>query len=135
MNRNKTEMKQSKSRGNMASSKVKNASNNEEKVSQVQQQELYQKSLWEICELLATMNNAQDVSDFFECLFTKPELKDFSKRWSLVKELYSGTTQREIAKKFGISLCNITRGSKELRKENSAFRKALQMLKDGKVKK
>lgn len=119
----------------MASSKVKTASNDSEKVSQVQQQELYRKSLWEICELLATMDNAQDVFDFFDCLFTKPELKDFSKRWSLVKELDSGTTQREIAKKFGISLCNITRGSRELRKENSAFRKALLMLKEGKIKK
>ncbi len=119
----------------MSSSKAKNASNDSEKVSQVQQQELYRESLWEICELLATMNNSQDVFDFFECLFTKPELKDFSKRWALVKELDSGTTQREIAKKFGISLCNITRGSRELRKENSAFRKALLMLKEGKVKK
>ena len=41
------------------------------------------------------------------------------------KEIDAGVTQREIAKKYNMSLCKITRGSKELRKENSAFRKML----------
>ena len=58
----------------------------------------------------------------------KSELKDFSNRWHLVKELEAGTTQREIAKKYNMSLCNITRGSKELKKEDSAFRKVLNIL-------
>lgn len=86
-------------------------------------------ALKEICVLLSKIDDEKLIYDFFGCLFTKAELKDFSNRWHLVKELDAGTTQREIARKYGMSLCNITRGSKELKKENSAFRKVLSLLK------
>ena len=84
----------------------------------------------EICSVLARIQDKKLISDFFGCLFTAAELKDFSNRWHLVKELDAGTTQREIAKKYGMSLCNITRGSREMKKEDSAFRKVLDMLAD-----
>ena len=67
--------------------------------------------------------------DFIEWLFTPAERKDIANRWLLVKEIDKGTTQREIARKFGMSLCKITRGSKELSKPDSAFRKVLDTLK------
>jgi len=65
------------------------------------------------------------MEDFFRCLFTLAELTDMAKRWLLVKEIDKGTTQREIAKKYRLSLCKITRGSKELKKDYSAFRRLL----------
>ena len=83
----------------------------------------------EICELLASVDDEKLIQDFFQCLFTKTELKGFSNRWHLVKELDAGTTQREIAKKYGMSLCSITRGSRELKQENSAFSRMLDILK------
>ena len=79
----------------------------------------------ELCSLIAGVNDAAFLKEFFDCLFTPAERKDFSERWLLVKEIDAGVTQREIAKKYNMSLCKITRGSKELRKENSAFRKML----------
>ncbi|WP_294428096.1 Trp family transcriptional regulator [uncultured Treponema sp.] len=82
-------------------------------------------SLREMCNLLSKNNDASFIYDFFGCLFTPAELNDFAKRWLLVREIDKGTTQREIAKKFHISLCKITRGSRELKKEDSAFRKLL----------
>ncbi len=82
-------------------------------------------SLREICKLLAKNGSSDFIYDFFGCLFTPAEMNDFAKRWLLVKEIDKGTTQREIAKKFHISLCKITRGSRELKKEESAFRKLL----------
>ena len=82
----------------------------------------------EICGLLAQINDKKLIYEFFGCLFTAAELKDFSNRWHLVKELDAGTTQREIAKKYNMSLCNITRGSRELKKEDSAFKKILSLL-------
>ena len=85
---------------------------------------LTKETLHELCEI-CTSNDSELIYDFFECLFSKAELKDISNRWLLVKEIDKGTTQREIAKKFSMSLCKITRGSKELNKENSAFRKIL----------
>ena len=84
----------------------------------------------EICTLLAGITDENLIYDFFGCLFTKAELKDFANRWHLVKELDAGTTQREIARKYSMSLCNITRGSKELKKEGSAFRTVLEILKE-----
>ncbi len=82
-------------------------------------------ALREMCNLLAKNGNPDFIYDFFGCLFTPAEMNDFAKRWLLVREIDKGTTQREIAKKFHISLCKITRGSRELKKEDSAFRKLL----------
>lgn len=92
------------------------------------QDEQKKDAIAELSGLLSRIDDASLIYDFFGCLFTKAELKDFSNRWHLVKELNAGTTQREIAKKYNMSLCNITRGSRELKKENSAFRRVLLLL-------
>lgn len=80
----------------------------------------------ELCRLIAQTADEAFLKDFFTCLFTEAERIDFARRWLLVKEIHNGTAQREIAKKFNMSLCRITRGSKELHKENSAFLKMLE---------
>ena len=82
-------------------------------------------ALREMCKLLSKNSDADFIYEFFGCLFTPAEMNDFAKRWLLVREIDEGTTQRDIAKKFHISLCKITRGSRELKKEDSAFRKLL----------
>lgn len=94
--------------------------------------ELQETSIKEICKLLAKVNDEQLIYDYFGCLFTPAELKDFANRWCLVKELAAGTTQREIAKKYSMSLCNITRGSREMKKSDSAFKKMLALLEESK---
>lgn len=83
-------------------------------------------SFSEICKILSQCKSPDEAEEFLSCLCTPAEREDFSKRWLSVKELYKGTPQREIAKKFNMSLCKITRGSRELRKENSAFKKILE---------
>lgn len=93
-------------------------------------EEFVNETIKELCHLIIQSNDEAFLNDFFTCLFTKPELKDIANRWLLVKEIDAGTTQREIAKNFSMSLCKITRGSKELNKQNSAFRKMLEMLKN-----
>lgn len=92
--------------------------------------ELVDKSIRELCKLILKSNDEEFIYSFFVCLFTKPELKDIASRWLLVKEIDKGTTQREIAKEFSMSLCKITRGSRELQKDDSAFRKMLEMSKN-----
>jgi TrpR family transcriptional regulator, trp operon repressor len=91
-------------------------------------EEMLNGSFDELCRLLAGIDDEQFIHDFFVCLFTPAERKDFANRWLLVKEIDNGTTQREIARKFGMSLCKITRGSRELNKKDSAFRKMLERL-------
>ena len=84
-----------------------------------------EKALSEIYHVLAGMHDEVFIKYFFGCLFTPVELHDVAKRWLLVKEIDRGTPQREIARMFNMSLCKITRGSRELKKKDSAFRKVL----------
>lgn len=88
-------------------------------------EKLTDQGLHELCSIFADMKDEQLLEEFFCCLFTPSERKDIANRWLLVKEIDKGTTQRNIAKMFGMSLCKITRGSKELKKPDSAFRKIL----------
>lgn len=100
-------------------------SNNEEKLETKEPSaEIFEQTKDELCRII-TSNDEQLVKDFCECLFTPAEIKDIVNRWLLVKEIDKGTTQRDIAKNFGMSLCKITRGSKELNKKDSAFRRVL----------
>lgn len=86
----------------------------------------------ELCELIARTDDVAFLKDFLTCLLTKAEMYDLANRWLLVKEIDKGTTQRDIAQQFNMSLCKITRGSRELKKENSAFRRMLDIQKQGK---
>ena len=89
-------------------------------------------ALTEICTILSQNNSPDFILNFFNCLFTPSEMKNIATRWILVQEIDKGTTQREIAKKLHVSLCRITRGSRELKKDESAFRKLLDKLKEEK---
>ncbi|PKL06303.1 MAG: transcriptional regulator [Spirochaetae bacterium HGW-Spirochaetae-9] len=65
------------------------------------------------------------IEEFLYTLLTPAEADEMAKRWALVKELSKGMAQRKIAEELGLSLCKITRGSRELKKEGSAFRALL----------
>ena len=84
------------------------------------------KPLKELLGIIAKTDDPKELQDFFEELFTPRELQDLGLRWQLLKELFQGETQRAIASRHRISLCKITRGSKILKKENSASLKILQ---------
>lgn len=79
----------------------------------------------ELLEVILSIDNLDDLNRFFEDIFTPAELDDISLRWKLLKDLHKGLTQRKIAEKYGISLCKITRGSKILKKSDSAILKVL----------
>ncbi|HPN10625.1 MAG TPA: Trp family transcriptional regulator, partial [Spirochaetota bacterium] len=48
----------------------------------------------------------------------------------LVKLLHEGMSQRKIAERLGLSLCKITRGSRELKKSRSPFKAMLEKLQE-----
>lgn len=80
----------------------------------------------ELVRLFTAMDDEQKMSRLFDELFTERELNDLAMRWQLLKELYQGMTQRDIASKHKISLCKITRGSKILKSENSVIHELLE---------
>jgi TrpR family trp operon transcriptional repressor len=83
-------------------------------------------NLAELARLLSKARESTLIEDFLRCLLTPAEIADIAGRWALVKALQKKQSQREIAKDLGVSLCKITRGSRELKKPDSAFVRMLE---------
>ena len=81
----------------------------------------------EIIEVFVKTSTTSEMRTLFNDMFTEREKYDFALRWRLMKDLYEGKSQREIARDLGISLCKITRGSKLLKQEGSQM---MQILKE-----
>jgi TrpR family trp operon transcriptional repressor len=94
-----------------------------------EKRELDTASLREMSAALAKAKTPDLIYDFFECLLTPAERSHVAERWLLVREIANGTSQRDIAKMFGMSLCKITRGSREFKKEGSAFKRMFALVK------
>jgi TrpR family transcriptional regulator, trp operon repressor len=83
------------------------------------------RGLNEIAEALGAIGDAVLIRRFLESLLTPREREEIAGRWELVKLLERGESQRHVAKRLGMSLCKITRGSRELKKKDSAFKAVL----------
>jgi TrpR family trp operon transcriptional repressor len=79
----------------------------------------------DLARALAKTHDSSLINEFLRCLLTPAEIADIAGRWALVKALQHKTPQREIARDLGVSLCKITRGSRELKKPESAFQRML----------
>lgn len=82
-------------------------------------------NLEDLIKIFANTADEAQMHKLFEEVFTPSEQKDFALRWNLMKDLYRGIPQREIAANHGISLCKITRGSKILKQKDSYCRRIL----------
>ena len=78
-------------------------------------------ALREMSTTLGHTDDADLIEDFLCSILTPSEQATIAARWELVKLIDQGVSQRKISGMLGLSLCKITRGSKELKKENSAF--------------
>ena len=84
-----------------------------------------EENLLELAAALAQTKDALLIKDFLRRLLTPQETADIAARWALVKALEQKTPQREIARTLGLSLCKITRGSREMKNPDQAFQKML----------
>jgi len=75
----------------------------------------------ELAEALARADDPRLIKSFLESLLTENEVTDISSRWTLVRLIARGMSQRTISRELGLSLCKITRGSRELKKDDSPF--------------
>lgn len=87
-------------------------------------------ALDELSTALTKLDDKELMEEFLRCILTESEIGGVTSRWTLVRRIKDGHTQRAIAKDLGLSLCKITRGSKELKKENSAFKKVIELYED-----
>ena len=79
-----------------------------------------------LAEVLLGIRDKGFMVRFLQEILTPAEIDTLVLRWELVKLLYKGVPQRQISQRLGISLCKITRGSREMKKEGSAIREVLQ---------
>lgn len=80
-------------------------------------------ALDELAAVLAGTSDQKLIKDFLLSILTENEAGEIASRWALVRLIDDGMSQRRIARSLGLSLCKITRGSRELKKRNSAFRR------------
>ncbi|MEI8094976.1 MAG: Trp family transcriptional regulator [Spirochaetales bacterium] len=88
---------------------------------------LLEGSFDELTRVLTASGDPQLVKAFLTSLLTPSERLDIAARWELVNRINLGETQRQVASELGVSLCKITRGSKELKKPDSAFKAMLRL--------
>lgn len=81
----------------------------------------------ELARILAKTTNPRAMGALLEDLLTPSEYSDIAKRLQIVRHLEKGIPQREIAKKLGISIAKVTRGSRAIYDSRGGFTKALAM--------
>jgi len=69
----------------------------------------------ELVKTVLSFKTKKELHDFFEGIFTPQELLEIPVRLQIVKLLQKGVTQHEIAKKLGVGVATVTRGSRELK--------------------
>lgn len=79
----------------------------------------------DIINVFAATTDEEDMKALFDDMFTDSERRDLVNRWLLMKDIYQGKPQRQIASDRSLSLCKITRGSRMLKKENGFMRRLL----------
>ena len=88
------------------------------------------KALKELADVLADTRGSAAMQGMLEALLTPRERSRLALRWRLVCLLTAGVHQRTIARQLGISLCNITRGSRELKRRPVFRQKVSQFVRD-----
>jgi len=83
----------------------------------------------EISQILSKIDSNKTIEEFLFSILTPNEVKNISSRWEIVKRIEKGLSQRKIATDLHLSLCKITRGSRELKKSNSVLKMILRRYK------
>ena len=67
-----------------------------------------------------------EIEIFLGQILTDAEMKKIQSRWEIMRLLHEGLPQRAIASQLSLSLCNVTRGSRELKRPDSVLAKILE---------
>ena len=80
----------------------------------------------ELAGIFARITDVKTMRDFMEEILTEAERKKLDLRWSVLQEIHNGTPQREIASRYGMSLCKVSRGSRIIKKRSSVSNRILE---------
>jgi Trp operon repressor len=70
--------------------------------------------LKKIASIIDKLETEKDVENFLRAFMTPKECNTLCDRYELIEMLIAGHPQREISKKLGVSITQISRGSAEL---------------------
>ena len=88
--------------------------------------------LTEIVSVMLSSKDKASVEVFVRCLLTPREILDISSRWEIFKLLSEEVSQRKIAGRLGVSLCKVTRGSREMKEHRNVITDMIGKLKNKK---
>lgn len=89
--------------------------------------EQYKKELIEVLHKIG--GDKQLLADFMRDILTPREFENISTRWEIVRRLAKGEYQQTIAEDLHLGIATVTRGSREMRKKEGGFRRALKLMK------
>lgn len=83
----------------------------------------------EIIEVLFKISKDKILlADFIKEILTPREFDNVGVRWQIVKRLAEGEHHQAIAESLHLGVATVTRGSREMRKKEGGFRRALKLL-------
>ena len=88
--------------------------------------EQYKKELIEV--IFRIGKNKALLDDFIKDILTPREFENISVRWQIVKRLAKGEHHQSIALDLHLGVATVTRGSREMRKKEGGFRRALKVI-------
>jgi TrpR-related protein YerC/YecD len=81
-----------------------------------------------LCRALASCRNAEEIANFLRDVGTLSELKAWSERFEVAKQIAGGKTYREITEKTGASTTTVTRVGSYLFDGEGGYTRALTSL-------
>ncbi len=79
------------------------------------------KPLRDLYKLFASIDDEKESEMLLKDILTPQERETIAERWQLIQALGTGMSQRDVAKKCGVSISKITRGSHELQYGSGGF--------------
>lgn len=77
----------------------------------------------ELNALIASARNAREAGALLKELLTPAEYDELAMRWQIIRGLIEGETQRAVRDELETSIATVTRGARELKYGNGAFKK------------
>jgi len=86
----------------------------------------YKKEVIQVISQIA--HDKELLADFIKDILTPREFENFSVRWQIIKRLEKGEHHQAIAEALHLGVATVTRGSREMRKSEGGFRRALKVI-------
>jgi TrpR family trp operon transcriptional repressor len=83
----------------------------------------------EIIDVIHKISKDKDLlADFIKEILTPREFDNIGVRWQIVERIAKGEHHQAIAEDLHLGVATVTRGSREMRKKNGGFRRALKVI-------